>query len=108
MALEDLAQQKVLLGRALEANCSVMLLNEPTRGVDVGAKLDIYDLIKEQADGGTAVLVSRSDVAELTTICDRCLVFFAGELVAELSGDDLTENNIVQASVGALERSTDE
>lgn len=101
-------QQKVLLGRALEANCSVMLLNEPTRGVDVGAKLDIYDLIKEQADGGTAVLVSSSDVAELTTICDRCLVFFAGELVAELSGDDLTENNIVQASVGALERSTDE
>jgi len=93
-------QQKVLLGRALLSGCSVLLLNEPTRGVDVGAKVDIYQLIKELADSGVAVVVSSSDAPELAAIADRCSVFFSGRQVAELHGRDVTEDNIVSASVG--------
>ena len=93
-------QQKVLLGRALLSGCSVLLLNEPTRGVDVGAKVDIYQLIKQLADAGVAVVVSSSDAPELAAIADRCIVYFAGRQVAELHGRDVTEENIVGASVG--------
>ncbi len=93
-------QQKVLLGRALLSGCSVLLLNEPTRGVDVGAKVDIYQLIKQLADAGVAVVVSSSDAPELAAIADRCAVYFAGRQVAELHGADVTEDNIVGASVG--------
>jgi ABC-type sugar transport system ATPase subunit len=93
-------QQKVLLGRALLSGCSVLLLNEPTRGVDVGAKVDIYQLIKQLADRGVAVVVSSSDAPELAAIADRCIVYFAGRRVAELRGRDVTEENIVGASVG--------
>jgi ribose transport system ATP-binding protein len=93
-------QQKVLLGRALLSGCAVLLLNEPTRGVDVGAKVDIYQLVKQLAEAGVAVVVSSSDAPELAAIADRCAVYFAGRQVAELHGRDVTEDNIVGASVG--------
>lgn len=93
-------QQKVLLGRALESGCRVLLLNEPTRGVDVGAKLEIYQLIRRLASQGVGVIVSSSDAPELVAISDRCLVFFAGRQTAELRGEEITEDNIVGASVG--------
>lgn len=93
-------QQKVLLGRALLSGCRVLLLNEPTRGVDVGAKIDIYQLIRRLADDGVSVVVSSSDAPELAALADRCLVYFAGRQIAELHGDDVTEDAIVGASVG--------
>jgi len=93
-------QQKVLLGRALLSGCAVLLLNEPTRGVDVGAKVDIYQLVKQLAGSGVAVVVSSSDAPEIAAIADRCAVYFAGRQVAELRGQDVTEDNIVGASVG--------
>lgn len=94
-------QQKVLLGRALLSQCKVLILNEPTRGVDIGAKADIYELIRELAQQGVAVLVSSSDAPEIAAISDRAVVYFAGTAFAELHGDMLTEDNIVAASVGS-------
>ncbi len=93
-------QQKVLLGRSLLSGCAVLLLNEPTRGVDVGAKVDIYELIKQLAAAGVAIVVSSSDAPELAAIAERCIVYFTGREVAELRGTDVTEENIVAASVG--------
>lgn len=93
-------QQKALLGRALLSGCSVLILNEPTRGVDVGAKVEIYQLIRELADSGVAIVVSSSDAPELVAISDRCLVYFAGRQIANLTGEDIVEENIVGASVG--------
>jgi ABC-type sugar transport system ATPase subunit len=93
-------QQKVLFGRALLSGCKVLLLNEPTRGVDVGAKIEIYQLIRRLADDGVSVVVSSSDAPELAAIADRCLVYFAGRQVSELRGRDVTEENVVAASVG--------
>lgn len=95
-------QQKVLLGRALLSGCKVLILNEPTRGVDVGAKIDIYELVRGLADSGVAVIISSSDAPELAMIADRCVVYFAGQPLAELRNNDVTEENIVSASVGEL------
>lgn len=93
-------QQKVLLGRALLSGCRVLVLNEPTRGVDVGAKVEIYHLIKNVAAQGVAVVVSSSDAPELEALADRCLVYFAGKQVAELTNSDVNQDNIVHAAVG--------
>lgn len=93
-------QQKVMLGRAVNSQCRVLLLNEPTRGVDVGAKVEIYELVQSLADDGAAVVVSSSDVPELVAISNRCLAFYAGRVVAELRGKDITEENVVAASIG--------
>jgi ABC-type sugar transport system ATPase subunit len=93
-------QQKVLLGRALLSDCRVLLLNEPTRGVDVGAKVDIYQLIKELAATGVAVIVSSSEAAELVAVADRCLTLYAGRVSGLLHGEAITEPQIVAASLG--------
>lgn len=93
-------QQKALFGRASLSGCSILVLNEPTRGVDIGAKAEIYDLIRQLADSGVSVIVSSSDVPELVSICDRCLVYFGGHLTAELNESEITETSVVAASIG--------
>jgi ABC-type sugar transport system ATPase subunit len=92
-------QQKVVLGRALVSRARILLLNEPTRGVDVGTKLEIHELIRRLAQDGHAVMVSSSDVPELDRVSDRCLVLSAGRLVATLAGASLTEDNILACAV---------
>ena len=86
-------QQKVVLARWLAAgdpSLSVLIADEPTRGVDVGARAEIYGTLRDLADAGTAVLVITSDLAEAMALCDRLLVMREGHLVGELAGDDRT------------------
>jgi len=99
-ALSGGNQQKVLLGRALLSDCRVLLLNEPTRGVDVGAKVDIYQLVRELAATGVAVVVSSSEAAELVAVADRCVTLYAGRVSGYLQGAAITEPAIVAASLG--------
>lgn len=94
-------QQKILLGRALISGCRVLLLNEPTRGVDVGAKVEIYNGIRDLAERGVAVVVSSSEAPELVTLSHRCLVLSAGTIVKELRGQEITEEGLLAASVSA-------
>jgi len=93
-------QQKALLGRALLSDCRVLLLNEPTRGVDVGAKVDIYGLIRELAATGVGVIVSSSEAAELVAVVDRCVTLYAGAVVGELTKERITEEDIVAGILG--------
>jgi|HigsolmetaAR205D_1030408.scaffolds.fasta_scaffold01008_6 ABC-type sugar transport system ATPase subunit len=92
-------QQKVLLGRALASDCQVLILNEPTRGVDIGAKMEIYKAIKKLSAKGVAIIVSSSEPQELVQLVDRCIVLNAGHIVTEISKDYLNEDNIVAASL---------
>jgi ribose transport system ATP-binding protein len=78
-------QQKVLLSRLLAATPRVLILDEPTRGVDVGAKSEIYSIIDNSAKSGTAILVISSDLPEIIGICDRVLVMRAGLIVGEIT-----------------------
>lgn len=92
-------QQKVLLARWFEANVRVLLLVEPTRGVDVGARRDIYNIIRRQAkERNMAILVATSDYEEVVLLADRALVLARGKIVLELSGDSVDSKSLVSAS----------
>lgn len=88
-ALSGGNQQKVVIGRWMALNPDILILDEPTRGVDVGAKADIYDRIREIAASGTSVIVISSEFEELLE-CDRVVVLSGGKTVAELEGDSVT------------------
>ena len=92
-------QQKLLLARWLEINPKVLLLDEPTRGVDVGAKAEIYALIQQLVDKGTAVLFISSELPEIVGVCDRVLVMREGEITGEVGGQtgiEITQQNIMK------------
>ncbi|MBI4939263.1 MAG: sugar ABC transporter ATP-binding protein, partial [Actinobacteria bacterium] len=104
-------QQKVVLARWFGVGRKVVVLEEPTMGVDVGAKADIYALLREAGEQGTAAVVVSTDVEEVAAICHRALVFGRGRVTAELAGDDLTVAGLVAAASGLppapLPRATD-
>jgi ribose transport system ATP-binding protein len=89
-------QQKILFGKWLSQTPSVFLLDEPTQGVDVGAKADLHRELVTAAEDGAAVVVSSSDLEELADLCDRVLVIVDGRISAELRGAELTEGNITR------------
>ncbi len=93
-------QQKVILARSLAQHCRVLLLSEPTRGVDVGAKAEIYTLIEELVRAGMAVLLQSSELPEILRLSDRCIVFAAGYPQGELSGNELTQSAIMHLATG--------
>ena len=92
-------QQKVVLARWLLHGCRVLLLDEPTRGVDVAAKAEIYRIIAELASSGLGVLVVSSELEELAHICTRVLVMREGEIVAEVDGKSATERELLRHAV---------
>jgi L-arabinose transport system ATP-binding protein len=92
-------QQKVVLARWLSERVKVMLLDEPTRGIDIGAKREIYELIFELARQGIGVLVVSSELPEVLGICDRILVMRQGAIVASLSRDEATEERILRLAL---------
>jgi ABC-type sugar transport system ATPase subunit len=93
-------QQKVILGRWLATNPRLLALAEPTAGVDVGARQALYDLLREQAAEGLAVLMASSDVQDLLSSCDRVLILRDGRIVAELRDDTVTEVHVLSAMEG--------
>ena len=88
-------QQKSVLARSFRSGAKAILIDEPTQGVDAGARLEIYKAIRENIRSDGACIVNSSDAQELAGICDRVLVFSRGRIVRELTGDDVTEENIV-------------
>ena len=87
-------QQKVLLAKWLEISPRLLLLDEPTQGVDVGARQQVFAAIDRAARAGTVVICASTDAEQLAQICNRVLVFAHGRIVAELAGDDVTKEEI--------------
>jgi ABC-type sugar transport system ATPase subunit len=94
-------QQKVLLARWVLTAPKVAIFDEPTRGVDVGAKEGIYRIIEELADDGLGALVISSELEELVRLCDRVYAVYEGRIVGELTGDEITVDAVGQLAVGA-------
>ena len=92
-------QQKVVLARWLLHGCRVLLLDEPTRGVDIATKAEIYRIITDLAGEGLGVLVVSSELEELVGICTRILVMRDGEIVAEIDGKTATERELLRHAV---------
>lgn len=94
-------QQKTVLARSFLHDARVMLIDEPTQGVDAKARFDIYRAIRAKADQGVACIINSSDALELAGLCDRVLVFSRGRIVRELVGSEITEEKIVSSFLKA-------
>jgi ribose transport system ATP-binding protein len=94
-------QQKIAIAKWLLAESRVLLLFDPTRGIDVGTKNELYRLIRAYADAGGAVLFHSTEIPELVYLCDRTLVCYAGRIVCEIPAEQLSEEEIVRAALGA-------
>ncbi|MBI1292380.1 ATP-binding cassette domain-containing protein [bacterium] len=100
-ALSGGNQQKVAIAKMLSVNPKVIFLDEPTRGVDVGAKAEIHRILRELVRSGVGIVVISSELPELIGVCDRVLVVREGEIAGEVAGDEMTEEMIIYlASVG--------
>jgi ribose transport system ATP-binding protein len=93
-------QQKIVIAKWMWLGASVFLFDEPTKGVDVGGKVEIYELIDRLASEGHSVIVVSSDLPEVISISDRVLVMKAGQFVSEHTGDDINEHSIVASAMG--------
>ena len=98
-------QQKCILARWLLIEPKVLLLDEPTRGIDVGAKAEIYALIRKLASQGRAIIMTSSELPELLAVSDRIIVLCEGRLTAEIPRADATEEAIMHAATAFLDRS---
>ena len=96
-------QQKVIIGRWVAADAQVFLFDEPTRGIDIGAKSEIYNLIEKLARSGKAIVVVSSEMTEIIRISDRVLVMREGKITKELKGDAITEDNIARYAIKDVE-----
>lgn len=96
-------QQKVVLAKWLAIKPRCLLLADPTRGIDVKTKTQIYQMLRRLADEGTAILLLSTDYEELIQLCDETHIFYAGRLAASMSGDNMTAQNIIAASLNVTE-----
>jgi len=93
-------QQKIAVAKWLLTNSRVLLLYDPTRGIDVGTKTEIYHLIRRYADSGGAVLFYSTEIPELVNLCDRVMVIYRRRIVETLAASALSESTIMSAAVG--------
>ena len=101
-ALSGGNQQKVVIARCLVSKPKVLILDEATRGIDLGAKAEIYEILRGLAREGLAILVVSSEITEIFEISDRVLVMHAGELTADLDRSTIKESDVVSAATGVL------
>jgi ribose transport system ATP-binding protein len=99
-------QQKVAIAKLLATHPSVLLMDEPTRGVDVGAKSEIHHILRELASQGVGVVVISSELPEIIGLCDRALVIRDGRLAGEVQDDDMTEEALLRLASGLCEQET--
>jgi ribose transport system ATP-binding protein len=93
-------QQKVALAKWLAADCKCIIFDEPTRGVDVGAKTEIYSCINQLAEMGLGIIMISSEMPELMGMCDRILIMHQGEIKGALDREEFSEDNIIFAAMG--------
>jgi ribose transport system ATP-binding protein len=97
-------QQKIAIGKWLLAGSRILLMFDPTRGVDVGTKHQLYLLMRRFADAGGSILFHSTEIAELVNLCDRVMVLYAGRVALELEGEAIEEQAIMRAALGELAR----
>ncbi len=96
-------QQKVVLAKFLLKQPKIAILVEPTRGIDVGAKIEVYKLINDLANRGMGVILVTSEIPEILGLCDRTLIMHRGKKTALLEKEEMTPENILKAGMGLVE-----
>ena len=100
-------QQKIVMSRSLLSDPLIIIADEPTQGVDVGARAEIYKILRDVASQGIPVIVNSSDTKELEGLCDRVYVMSRGHVVSELDGSDVTEDKMVAAAISSTQLKSD-
>jgi ribose transport system ATP-binding protein len=96
-------QQKVVFSKCLFADSSILILDEPTRGIDVGAKAEIYQIIRDLAKEGKSIIFFSSELTEILNSCDRIFLLYEGELRSEMqNGKDIDPQNIIHICTGGV------
>lgn len=93
-------QQKVVIAKWLGIEPEILILDEPTRGVDIGAKKEIYQIMNDLAEQGVAILMISSELPEVIGMSDRVLVMHEGKITGEVAGDDMTQEKIMHYATG--------
>jgi ribose transport system ATP-binding protein len=93
-------QQKIFIARWLNTDARILILDNPTQGIDVGAKAEIYRLILELSRAGKTILINTLEIPELMKVADRCIVFYDGSMIKELAHDEINEQDVMLYSVG--------
>lgn len=101
-------QQKLVIAKALLSDVKVLLLSDPTRGIDIGTKNEIYKLMSRLASEGMSIIFMSTEVSELVLLCDRVLVFYEGGIESDLHGDEISEENILAHALGLTESKGEE
>jgi ABC-type sugar transport system ATPase subunit len=101
-------QQKVVIGKWLITEPEVLILDEPTRGIDVGAKIEVYRLMNKLVEEGVTVIMISSELPEIMGMSDRIIIMCEGEKVAEVSREDVTKEKIMEYSTGSFRRGENE
>lgn len=102
MTLSGGNQQKVVLSKCLMTDAKVLILDEPTRGIDVGAKHEIYKLMIELAENGIGIIMISSELPEFIGMCDRAYVMHNGRIVGELDKKHMTQEEIIRMAAGGV------
>ncbi len=95
-------QQKAVVAKWLMADARVLILDEPTRGINIGAKVEIYKIMEELVKRGAGIIMVSSELPELIAVCDRFIVFYKGKVRGEFSRGEITEEIYMQAATGIL------
>jgi ribose transport system ATP-binding protein len=93
-------QQKVMVGKALSINPKIIICDEPTRGIDVGSKAEIYRILRDLANEGVGIIVISSELPEIVGLCDRVCILYEGKLCGEVTDTDINEHTIIQIASG--------
>ena len=105
-ALSGGNQQKLVIAKWLLTACDILLMFDPTRGVDIGTKVDIYKLIRKMAEEGKSVLLYSSELSEVIGLCDRVIVLYKGRVTAEFSGQGIRDEQVLSAMLGMSQDAT--
>ena len=93
----------MVIGRWLDSESKILILNDPTHGVDVGAKVEIYNILENYCEEGIGVLLISSEMQELTAICDRIFIMYKGRINGELKGLAITQENILKLAMSGVQ-----
>ena len=95
-------QQKVVIAKWLAMTPNILIMDEPTRGIDIGAKSEIYALMRKMTEQGMSIIMISSEMSEVMQVSDRILVMHEGSISGELTAEEVTRNNIMQAAFGGV------
>ena len=96
-------QQKVVLAKWLNTDCKVLIFDEPTRGIDIGAKEEIYKIMRDLTKKGISIIMISSELPEILGMSDRVLVMYKGEIKAELTGEEATQEKVMYYATGGVD-----